>query len=85
MPDTRAAVRRFLRGHRAAEERQRELVQREGPGPEQAVAEFFSLLNLLGETGVWPGRRDAVAERDIEAVRKLWVRVKKRALRGRGR
>ena len=85
MPDTRRAVRRFLAGQLAVAERQRDLMRREGPRPQQAVAELFSLVNLLDETGAWPGPRDPVAERDIRTVRRLWERVKKRSLRGRPR
>jgi hypothetical protein len=85
VPDTRAAVRKFLAGQRAAGDRQRALLREEGPRPERAVAEFLSMLNLMADAGIWPGPRDPVAERDVEEVRRLWVRVKRRAGRGRRR
>ena len=85
VPDTRAAVRRFLAGHRAAALRQRELMREEGAHPDQAFAEFLSMLNVLEEATLWPGPRDPAAERTIDAVRRLWRRAKTRAISGRSR
>lgn len=77
MRDTRAAVERFLAGHRAAEERQRQLVEARGAMPEQAVQECLDVLEALERMGTWPGPRDAVQERDIKRVRSLWAKVKR--------
>ncbi len=77
MPDTTASVRRFLAGHRAAEERQRRLVEERGPLPAQAVAECLDVLAALERNGSWPGPRDAVQEQDVRRVRALWARVKR--------
>jgi hypothetical protein len=75
--DTRAEVKRFLEGHRAAEERQRELVEERGAIPAQAVAECLDALAAMEQMGVWPGPRDPVAEREVWRVRSLWSKVKR--------
>lgn len=75
--DTPAAVRRFLRGQRAAAEKQRELVERRGPEPEQAVAECLDALAELEAQGLWPGPRDPVAEREARRLRERWAKVKR--------
>lgn len=69
------AVVRMLRGFRAAEARQRELLREEGPQPEQAVAEAIAASAALAAAGSWPGPRDAVSERGVERVRHRWVRI----------
>ncbi len=76
MADSKAAVRQFLAGHRAAEDRQKRLLQVRGAAPEQAIAECLSTLDALERLGVWPGPRDRVSEREATRVRKLWAKVK---------
>ncbi len=77
--DEKRAVRAMLRGYRAAELRQLELRAREGPRPEQAVAESLSALNAAKDMGLWPAPRGAVEQSDIERVRRRWARVQNRA------
>jgi hypothetical protein len=79
------AVRRMIRGHRAAAARQRELLRAEGPDPEQAVAEALSAAAALAAQGKWPAPRDAAAERAVEAVRSRWVRLGRNAKQARSR
>ena len=74
---------RWRRGHENAEARAREVVRREGPRPEQAVAESLSALSALEEMGLWPGPRDPVSERGVEAVRSRWARIGRHAKNAR--
>ena len=80
--DEKAAVKRWLRGQRAAEERQRRLLVEEGPDPDRAVAESLAMLDVLMEMGMWPGPRDPVSERYVEVVRRRWARIQRRARAG---
>jgi hypothetical protein len=73
------AIVRMLRGQRAAAQRQRTLLRAEGPRPEQAVAEAISAAAALAAEGAWPGPRDPVTERAVQAVRRRWVRITKNA------
>ncbi len=75
----RDAIQRMLRGFRAAEKKQRELMRAEGPAPEQAVAEAIAAADALAEQGTWPGPRDPVNERAVERVRSLWARIGRNA------
>jgi hypothetical protein len=79
MVDTPEAVQRWRRGQLAAEQRQRELMMREGPRPKQAIAEALSALHALASMGKWPGPRDPVAESEVARVRERWTRIGKRA------
>jgi hypothetical protein len=73
------------RGHAVAAERRRELLRAEGPRPAQAVAEALAALAALAETGEWPALRDPVTERSVEAVRRRWARIERRAKATRAR
>jgi hypothetical protein len=73
------AIKRMLRGYRAAAVRQRELLIAEGPRPEQAVAEAIAAADALAFEGKWPGPRDPVSERAVEGVRRRWVRIGRNA------
>jgi hypothetical protein len=75
--DTRAKVKRFVEGHRAAAERQRELREKEGPQPEQAIAEALDALAALEQLGLWPGPRDPHNEREVERLRERWAKLKR--------
>jgi hypothetical protein len=75
--DSPAAVRRFIAGHRAAAERQRELLEERGPLPGQAVAECLAALAILEHNDMFPGARDPVSEREATRVRALWAKVKR--------
>ena len=77
MGDTPQAVKRFLAGHRAAESRQRQLVEERGALPEQAIAECLDALAALERMGVWPGPRDPVNEREADQVRQRWAKLKR--------
>jgi hypothetical protein len=77
MPDSAAAVRRFLAGHRAAAARQRQLLAERGADSAQSVAECLDVLEMLEGAGAWPAPRDPVEEREIRRVRDLWARVKR--------
>ena len=68
-----------------AASRSRELAAREGPRPEQAVAEALSALSALAKMGVWPGPRDPVSEAAVLEVRRRWARIQKRAKQARTR
>jgi hypothetical protein len=72
-------IARMLRGHRAAGERQRQLLRAEGPRPEQAVAEAQSAAAALAARGKWPAPRDPASERAVERVRRRWVRIAQNA------
>jgi hypothetical protein len=72
-------IRRWLRGQRAAEERQRNLWAAEGPKPAQAVAESLSTLNALHAMGMWPGPLDPISVEGVQRVRRRWARVQRRA------
>ena len=90
MAESQQAVRRWRRGHAAAEARQRELLASRGPEPQQAVAEALSALHALEAMGAWPGPRDAASEADIVIVRRRWAKIQRRAreaalARSRGR
>lgn len=78
-------IRRMLRGQEAAAARRRELMRAEGPRPEQAIAEALSALSALAEEGKWPGPRDPVSERGVEAVRQRWARIERNARQARER
>jgi hypothetical protein len=77
--DPADAIRRFRAGHAAAGERQRALLQADGAGPAQAVAEAQDALRAMMELGLFPGPRDAVAERGVDEVRARWARIQRRA------
>lgn len=83
--DQAAAVRRWKRGQALAAARSREVAAREGPRPEQAVAEALSALSALARMGMWPGPRDAVSEDAVLQVRRRWARIQKRARQARSR
>ena len=83
--DEKEAVRRWLRGQRAAAARQAELLAVEGARPEVAVGESRSAVNALEETWGWPAGRDPVAEQAVAIVRQRWARVQRRARRARKR
>lgn len=72
-------VRRWRRGMRAAEERQRQLRAAEGPKPAQAVAECLSALSALDAMGMWPGEFDPISKRQVDDVRRRWARIEHRA------
>ena len=75
--DTREKVQGYLAGHRAAAQRQRELLTERGAQPAQAVPECLDALYALERLGVWPGPRDAVHEREVETVRARWAALKR--------
>lgn len=79
------AITRMRRGQQVAAARQRELTSKEGPDPEQAVAEALSAAAALAREGKWPAPRDPVSERAVEEVRARWVRIERRAKQTRGR
>lgn len=76
--DDREAVKKWLRGQKAAEEMQKRLLAAEGPQPEKAIAEALSALDLLEDMAQWPGPRDTLAEREVEEVRRRWAKVQRR-------
>jgi hypothetical protein len=65
--------------------RAREVAAREGPKRRQAYREAISALEALAAMGRWPGRRDALAERQVEVVRRRWARIERRARQIAGR
>jgi hypothetical protein len=69
----------MLEGHRAARARALSLLRAEGPRPEQAVAEAIAASQALAAEGRFPGPRDPVSERAVEAVRQRWARIGRRA------
>lgn len=75
--DERAAILRWRGGQTAAAQRQNELASLEGARPEQAIAESLAALNALAEMGLWPGPRDPVSERQVDAVRARWARIQR--------
>lgn len=77
--DEREAIRRLREGHRAAEDRQRDLARSEGPRPEQAVREAMDALEALREMGMFPAPRDPASERAVAAVRRRWARIGRRS------
>jgi len=83
--DDKRAMIAFLRGHGAAEERQRELLADEGPQPAQAIAESLSALNAAQEMGMWPGPRSDRQEQDVERVRRRWIRIQQHARKATAR
>ncbi|MBZ0117926.1 MAG: hypothetical protein K8H88_13065 [Sandaracinaceae bacterium] len=85
MTDEREALRRWRQGQAAAAQRQKELACLEGPRPEQAIAESLAALNALAEMGLWPGPRDPVSERQVEAVRRRWARIERLSRDAAGR
>jgi hypothetical protein len=69
----RQAVRRWLDGHRAAEQRQLELKRREGvPTPSVSFAAALELFQLADMT-----KNDPVRRRELAEVRSLWARLKR--------
>jgi hypothetical protein len=83
--DQAAAIRRWRRGQALAAARSREVVAREGPRPEQAVAEALSALSALKTMGLWPGPRDPVSEAAVLQVRRRWAKIQKRAKQAQSR
>ena len=69
------AIRRLREGHRAAEDRQRDLSRAEGARPEQAVREALDALDALAEMGMFPAPRDPASERAVAEVRRRWARI----------
>jgi len=69
----RHAVRRWLDGHRAAEQRQLELKRHEGiPPPSVSFAAALELFQLADMT-----KDDPVRKRELAEVRSLWMRLKR--------
>lgn len=69
----RDAVRRWINGHRAAEQRNLELMQREGPMSSEAS--FLAAMELCDLAA--PVDSDPVRDREIERTRTLWAKLKK--------
>lgn len=80
MSEAKEAMRRFLRGHRAAELRQQDLRREQGPQPAQAVAEALAGAAALAAMGEWPGPRDPASEAAVVQLRERWVRIERRAM-----
>jgi hypothetical protein len=83
--DQATAVQRWKRGQVLAAARSREVTAREGPRPDQAVAEALSAVSALDTMGLWPGSRDPVSEAAVLQVRRRWARIQQRAKRARTR
>jgi len=72
----RHAVRRWLDGHRAAEQRELELRRSEGvPPASTSFAAAMELLELAESTVGDPD--DPVRARELAATRSLWARLKR--------
>jgi hypothetical protein len=69
----RDAVRRWINGHRAAERRNLELMQYEGPMSSEAS--FLAAMELCDLAA--PVDSDPVRDREIEKTRRLWAKLKK--------
>jgi hypothetical protein len=68
----RAAVRRWIAGHRAAERRNLELMQDEGAmSPERSFRAAMELCDLATAM-----ESDPVADREVTAARALWAKLK---------
>lgn len=69
----REAVRRWIAGHRAAERRHLQLMQREGSmSPEASFRAAMELCDLVTSM-----EDDPVRDREIAEARRLWARLKK--------
>ena len=69
----RDAVRRWINGHRAAERRNLELLQREGPMSSEAS--FLAAMELCDLAA--PADSDPVRDREVAETRRLWAKLKK--------
>jgi hypothetical protein len=69
----REAVRRWITGHRAAEQRSLEVMRDEGAmSPELSFRAAMELCDLATFTA-----SDVVRDREIEQTRTIWVKLKK--------
>jgi hypothetical protein len=77
-PATKAQVRRWIRGHRAAQGAERRHAEREGPRSRRAIELALSMVEAARVAGVPP---DPLRERDVAAVRATWRRLRERSSR----
>ena len=72
----REDLRRWVEGHRAAEQRQRDEAMKAGPRPEAAIASALALVALTGRLHGWPVPQSEADRRDDAAVRATWDRLR---------
>lgn len=68
-------IRRWAENMRQAEERIREEIRSGGYGGDP-IAAAFGLAVFAAQLHGWPIRRDPVSEREDEAVRETWARLR---------
>ena len=73
-PSTRAEIRRWVSGQRAASATEREVARAEGPHPERAIALALSMFEAARTAGVPP---DPLREREVARVRATWRKLRK--------
>lgn len=74
MSDERAAIARWRKGHRAAAARALALAMDEGPDPRQASREAIAAFEALPRQ-----RRRRDRDGEVDRVRRMWVRIERRA------
>ncbi len=72
----RQDLRRWVQGHRAAQQREREEAIATGPQPEVAIASALALVALAGRLHGWPIPEDEVDRREDAATRVAWDRLR---------
>jgi hypothetical protein len=75
-PASKAQIRRWIRGQRAAQIAERRIAEHEGPRPRQAIALALSMVDAARIAGVPP---DLLRERDVAIVRATWRRLRERS------
>jgi hypothetical protein len=73
-----ARVRRWIAGFEAIAEADREAMRRRGPDPAWAIALALSMIEAAGRQAVGPSTLDPAREREDEAVRAAWRRLRER-------
>lgn len=68
----REDLRRWVAGHRAAQQREREEAFATGPQPKAAIASALALVALAGRLHGWPIPEDDVDRREDAAARAAW-------------
>jgi len=69
-------LRRWVDGHRAAQQREREEAMATGARPAAAIASALALIALAGRLHGWPIPEDEVDVREDEAARSAWDRLR---------
>lgn len=69
-------ARRWIASRRAGADREMDELRRAGADPRKAIRQALELIALMKELHGWPLPEDPVSQRENEAARDSWVRLK---------